>query len=64
MCSNSLLSALKRSGASHWVGLSGLNVVCDVLLHVVSMWCVMSCFTGVSGEETLVRVGNSDSRVR
>ena len=32
---------------------------------VVSMWCVMSCFTGVSGEETtLMRAGNSDSRVR
>ena len=31
--------------------------------QVVSMWRVMSCFTGVPGEETLVRVGNSDSRV-
>ena len=49
-CSNSFLD-----GPVRWAETGG---------PVVSMWCVMLRLTCISGEETLVRVGNSDSSVR
>ena len=55
MCSNSCLAAQRRSGANR-LGRAETGG------PVVSMWWV-TWRTGLSGEQTLVRVGNSDRRV-
>ena len=57
ICSNSCLAARRRSGARR-LGRAEAGG------PVVSIWWVTSCLTGVSGEQTRVRAGNSDSRVR
>ena len=57
MCSNSCLAARSRSGANR-LGRAETGG------PVVSMWCVTSCRTGVSGEQTCVCAGNSASRLR
>ena len=55
--SNSLLATCKRSGARRRGG-------ADTGGPTVSIWCVMSCRMGVSGEHTWVKDGNSDSSWR
>ena len=57
MCSNSCLAARRWSGARR-LGRAETGG------PVVLMWWVTSCLIGVSGEQTCVRAGNSDSRVR
>ena len=57
ICSNSLFVTCKRSGARR-------RGRADTGGPTVSIWCVMSCRMGVSGEHTLVRDGNSDSSWR
>ena len=57
MCSNSLLAALRRSGARR-LGRATTGE------PVVSMWWVTECLTGRSGEATWVSEGTSANRVR
>ena len=57
MYSNSLLATLRRSGARR-------RGRAETGGPFVSMWWVIECLIGASGEVTSVRAGNSDSRVR